>query len=66
MNAPETTKAAVATRIASARETQGEAQAFSSVGKVTTHISRVSLDNISVIFDRMKAGHFDGSIVRRI
>ena len=43
-----------------------EALAFAGEGRVTTHFSWDSLDNINAIFDRMRAGQIDGRVVLRI
>jgi propanol-preferring alcohol dehydrogenase len=42
-----------------------EALAFAGEGKVASHFSWDSLENINAIFDRMKAGQIDGRIVLR-
>jgi propanol-preferring alcohol dehydrogenase len=43
-----------------------EALAFAGEGKVKSHFSWDSLDNINAIFDRMKAGQIEGRVVMRI
>jgi propanol-preferring alcohol dehydrogenase len=43
-----------------------EALAFAGEGKVASHFSWDSLENINAIFDRMKAGQIDGRVVLRI
>lgn len=43
-----------------------EALAFAGEGKVASHFSWDTLDNINAIFDRMKAGQIDGRVVLRI
>jgi propanol-preferring alcohol dehydrogenase len=43
-----------------------EALAFAGEGKVASHFSWDSLDNINAIFDRMRAGQIDGRVVLRI
>jgi propanol-preferring alcohol dehydrogenase len=39
---------------------------FAGEGKVASHFSWDSLDNINAIFDRMKAGQIEGRVVMRI
>lgn len=43
-----------------------EALAFAGEGRVASHFSWDSLDNINAIFDRMKAGQIEGRVVLRI
>jgi propanol-preferring alcohol dehydrogenase len=43
-----------------------EALAFAGEGKVASHFSWDSLDNINAIFDRMKAGKIEGRVVLRM
>jgi alcohol dehydrogenase, propanol-preferring len=43
-----------------------EALAFAGAGKVVSHFTWDSLENINAIFDRMRAGQIDGRVVLRI
>ena len=43
-----------------------EALQFAAEGKVASHYSEDSLDNINGIFDRMREGKIDGRIVLRM
>jgi len=43
-----------------------EALAFAGEGRVASHFTWDSLDNINAIFDRMREGHIDGRVVLRI
>jgi len=52
--------------IVSTRNDLTEALAFAGEGKVASHFSWDSLENINAIFDRMKAGQIDGRVVLRI
>lgn len=52
--------------IVGTRNDLAEALAFAGEGKVASHFTWDSLDNINAIFDRMKAGKIDGRVVLRI
>ena len=52
--------------IVGTRNDLAEALAFAAEGKVAAHYSIDSLDNINVIFARMRQGRIDGRIVMRI
>lgn len=52
--------------IVGTRNDLAEALAFAGEGRVASHFSWDSLDNINAIFDRMKAGQIEGRVVLRI
>ncbi len=52
--------------IVGTRQDLVEALAFAGEGKVATHYSWDTLDNINAIFERMKAGQIDGRVVMKI
>lgn len=52
--------------IVGTRNDLAEALAFASEGKVASHFSWDSLENINTIFDRMRAGAIEGRVVLRI
>jgi propanol-preferring alcohol dehydrogenase len=60
------TRKTVRGSIVGTRQDLAEALAFAGAGKVASHYSTDSLDNINAIFDRMRAGGIDGRVVMTI
>jgi propanol-preferring alcohol dehydrogenase len=52
--------------IVGTRADLAESLAFAADGKVATHFSMDSLDNVNAIFDRMRAGAIDGRVVMTV
>jgi propanol-preferring alcohol dehydrogenase len=60
------TRKTVRGSIVGTRQDLAEALAFAGAGKVASHYSTDSLDNINAIFDRMRQGQIDGRVVMTI